>query len=195
MKIMKMTTLLISISNKSANITDKTSRFPLPRARQRGFTLVEILVVVAIIAILISGIVGVGSFVHTNSQIKNTKNVIRAVVAALEEYRNYKQVPGTFFDFPDNVIDIPGDDEYDIIGLYLILNKVPSCKTILDRIPESNKEIDIAGNIILIDAWRDGADYRQLLYYYMGSGNFPVIRSAGPDMVYDTEDDIISTDL
>ena len=173
----------------------KKVKIPITFSLRRGFTLIEILVVVAILGILLGGMVSVGSHVRTNAQIKNTKSVIRALVAALEEYRNYRGTAGSLgFDFPNFPVDLTNDPT-NIVRLYPILNQIPSCRAILEKIPESNKELNAAGYIVLRDAWRDGNTWMPLEYIYNGPGNFPTIRSAGPDMQPYTADDIISTEL
>ena len=59
----------------------------LPRKTQRrAFTLVEILVVIAIIAVLLGMAVAVGNHVRTNAEIKNTKTTIEMLATALREY-------------------------------------------------------------------------------------------------------------
>ena len=151
-----------------------------------GSTLIEMMVAVAIIAILVTGIMAIGSHVRTNAQIKNTQSVIRALVAALEEYRNYRGTAGSLtFDFPHP------PEVNNIVELYETLEEIPSCRAILEKIPESNTLYDVDGNIALTDAWR----VQLLEYIYNGPGNFPTIRSAGPDMQFDTADDILSTEL
>ena len=54
--------------------------------RSRAFTLVEILVVIAIIAVLLGMAVAVGNHVRTNAEIKNTKTTIEMLATALREY-------------------------------------------------------------------------------------------------------------
>jgi len=58
---------------------------------RRAFTLVEVLVVMAIIAIIIAATVAVGGYVRTNAQIKNTQSTIKLLELTLQEYKNYKQ--------------------------------------------------------------------------------------------------------
>jgi len=189
---------------------------PLDRSDSAGFTLAEILVVIVIIGILITGIIQVGSYVRTSAQIKNTKTVISELVAALNEYQiHIRNLPG--LDFP------PGDrtptamfplgdpppqaldplDFNGIIELYLRLDQVPACKTILDRIAKKNTvtfidPVERLSYIVLVDAWKNERinQLNWLHYEYEpGQGNFPVIRSAGPDTLFGTADDIISTDI
>ncbi len=53
---------------------------------RRGFTLVELIVVVAVIAVLLSISLGVGSVVTSNSQRAATQNVLISLDRALQEY-------------------------------------------------------------------------------------------------------------
>ena len=69
------------------------------RKRQAGFTLIEILVVVAIIMLLTTGMVKVAQTVRTNTQIKVTKGTISLLVSALGEYKNFHD-RGSGFEFP-----------------------------------------------------------------------------------------------
>ena len=61
------------------------------KAAAAGFTLVELLVVVAIVLIIVSGIVTVGGTVRTQGKIRNTESTIRLLESALTDYHNYKK--------------------------------------------------------------------------------------------------------
>jgi prepilin-type N-terminal cleavage/methylation domain-containing protein len=181
----------------------------------RGFTLVELLVVTAIIAILMSGAVMVGSYVTTNAKIQKTKSVMSALNAAIDAYQLYYEniqvVDLPEGDYPPNLVvpqlsDPPSINppspglfaDFDgIVALYNALNMVPDCRKILERIPKNNVISD-GVNTVLVDAWMNENINQQnwLRYEYVpGSGNYPVIRSAGPDMQYGTADDILSTEI
>jgi len=180
------------------------------RTGMRGFTLVELLVVVAIIGILMSGAVMVGSYVTTNAKIQKTKGVLSVLNAAIEEYRMYHastkvDLPAGNLPPPSEPLPLLGDpppvgapgDFNGIVALYNALESVPSCREILNSIPENNV-ILYGVNKVLVDAWKNENINQQnwLRYEYVpGSGNFPVIRSAGPDLQYGTADDILSTEI
>jgi len=55
---------------------------------QRGFTLVELLVVAAIIVVLASALVGVGRRMLTLAQVKLARSTLEIVVTAIEQYRS-----------------------------------------------------------------------------------------------------------
>jgi len=56
------------------------------RRNPRGFTLVEIMVAIVIIAIVLGIAIMVGQEVRTNAELKNTKGTIEVLVTALREY-------------------------------------------------------------------------------------------------------------
>lgn len=92
--------------------------------------------------------------------------------------------------------------------LYVALSQVPECREIIQTLPEGNV-VNIDGNAVdltddgntnqndqyvslfeVTDAWNVPLRYRN-----RGKGVFPLITSAGPDHIFDTDDDIRSTDL
>ncbi|MCP4709928.1 MAG: type II secretion system protein [Planctomycetes bacterium] len=189
-------------------------RKKMARMRRRGFTLVELLVVVAIIGILMSGAVMVGSYVIQNAKIQQTKSVMSALDAAIKQYQLYHASTNTELplgNLPPQLVIPPLTDPPSInppstglytdfngiVALYNALNDVPDCREILDSISKNN--IVLYGtDKILVDSWMN-ENINQLNWlryeYVQGSGNFPVIRSAGPDLQYGTGDDILSTEI
>lgn len=94
--------------------------------------------------------------------------------------------------------------------LYVVLNDTAQCRDILNNLPEDmvtnydNDGIDDIKNQILIplyevnDAWGRPLRYRSNAFYDtvpLGVENYPTITSAGPDGIYDTDDDISSDDI
>ncbi len=62
---------------------------PYPaRSRRRGFTLVEVLVVVGIIAVLLGLVAGVGPLVFSNQKRAQTSQLLNTLDRALDEYSN-----------------------------------------------------------------------------------------------------------
>lgn len=219
------------------------------RKRQAGFTLVEILVVVAIIIILATGMVKVAQTVRTRTQEKVTKGTISIMVSALGEYKNFHD-RGSGFEFPvgpdvadfianppdvglidalseffdENLAPVSDDGDHDtyvwkdmdllnadqqdgrrlalasIEFLYCVMEDVPGCKAMLEKLPvdvavnDDNDSVTIRGQakplLEVNDSWG-----HPLWYQYRGAGNFPVIASAGPDGLFNTADDIVSTEF
>lgn len=92
--------------------------------------------------------------------------------------------------------------------LHLALSQVPESREIIESLPEGNV-VNIDGNAVdltddsntsrddqfvslfeVTDAWNVPLRYRN-----RGKGVFPLITSAGPDHIFDTDDDIHSNDL
>lgn len=167
------------------------------RHKYSGFTFIEIMVVVVILAILTTGIITVGAYVRKKAQIRETKGYIHILSSALQEYKNYQKVEFTGY---------PADGGtgyyYDLSNFFSILNKVPSCRTILDKIPpekrndfyDSRVDPPVPGQDgkvdTVLDAWG-----MPMVYFNKGSGIFPTVRSAGPDKLFDNADDITSGKL
>jgi len=231
------------------------------RKRQAGFTLIEILVVVAIIMLLTAGMVKVAQTVRTRAQERVTKGTISLLVSALGEYKNFHDRGSGFEfriepDFPDFITgNIPpnaglidalseffgnnfdgsdGEDQHNnfawkdmdlltseqeegrrlalatIEFLYCVMEDVPGCKAILEKLPvdvavnDDNDSVTIRGQakplLEVNDAWGHPLWYtvrgeRSLLAAPPQPGNFPAIASAGPDGLFNTADDIVSTEF
>jgi len=124
-----------------------------------GLTLVEILVAVAIIAILAAGLYSVSNYLETQSKIKLAKSTIEILCTALEQYhdfngkfpfeadKNYGE-PNIQSDVngvvkADNkcTTDLSTGDYNDIYAsseaLYYFLNKFPAGRKIVDSINKS----------------------------------------------------------
>ena len=74
----------------------RTSLATARRGQVRGFSLIELLVVMAIIALVSVGIATVGRTVYTNARVRNTKATIHLLVGALEEFEQAKS-KGRYF--------------------------------------------------------------------------------------------------
>jgi len=173
-----------------------------------GLTLVEILVAIAIVALLAAGLYSVGNYIETQSKITLTESTIEMLVTSLTEYRDFygkfpfeadisydrlsleSDVSGTVRAYVNDVDQ--GDsgnhrDEYSSIeALCYFLNKCPNSKKIVNSINRSlltnkgdtNEEFRIAAYPLV----RVIDSWGKALRYTYGPGNnFPVITSAGPN--------------
>jgi len=180
-----------------------------------GLTIAEILVVVAVLAILASGLFFVSSYVNTQAKVRQTEDAIELIVTALSEYYDFSgEFPTDCNDFTQaNLEAVIGGNisggAFDIkfsgsSGLYHFLNKVPASRKVISKIAtslithfdENNPPDELlvdygSGNdeplLRFVDGWGNS-----LWYTYDVSWNFPVVESAGPDEVFDTADDITS---
>ena len=133
--------------------------------------------------ILTTGIITVGAYVRKKAKIDETKSYINILTSALQEYKNYKEA-----NFPG----YPAGNGDNMQNLFVKLNDVPNCRKILDKIPSEKLQDDDNNGVIdtVYDAWSNPMEYVNT-----GSGNFPTIRSAGPDETFNTADDITSDTL
>jgi prepilin-type N-terminal cleavage/methylation domain-containing protein len=156
------------------------------RRNKYGFTLIEMLVVVALIAILASMVIGVASHLDAKAKQNGIKGALLLLDGALEEYREFKDK------FPEqleqNYANAAAHSEY----LYYELNSVPDSASILEKISNSLIENKYAATGTplgtspeIYDPWATALDYR-----YTPGENFPLMVSAGPDKKFGTADDI-----
>ncbi|MHC4109723.1 MAG: type II secretion system protein [Planctomycetota bacterium] len=130
-----------------------------------GLSLVEMLIVVAIIVILTTMVIGIAGRIDNQSKEQLTKNTIGIITAALGQFQDYsyryKAPAYADFDFPldctffnnagiENTVAgalgaasalVSGGDlnpEFSAgEGLYFFLSQVPECRKTLDKIDES----------------------------------------------------------
>lgn len=82
--------------------------------RSNGFTLMEVLVTVALILMLISALIGTAGYIKTRAQIDLTRGMLEVLSTALEQYYD-NQSPKAFpFDTPDKAPTLNGfiGDDY-----------------------------------------------------------------------------------
>ncbi len=116
---------------------------------RRGFTLVEILVVIVIIAILTAAIMGIGKGIMEKAKRNTTETTLQVLNSALQEYYNKKKF-------------------YPICNansLYDSLDSLPQCREILGRLPDKATKT----NQQLFDGWE-----MPLKYINLADGNFPM---------------------
>ncbi|MCD4832012.1 MAG: type II secretion system GspH family protein [Anaerohalosphaeraceae bacterium] len=140
---------------------------------QFGFTIVEILVTVVVIAILAAGIFSLSQSVDKRAKLDMAKAQLVIIDTALEQYYDFH---GKFYDLAGGYS--PNCDS-DIEEIYYRLSLVPQAKKAIDEL-DSTLVINVDGDGILeiIDPWG-----QELYYSYSKANedNFPLVWSSGPD--------------
>ena len=156
------------------------------RKNKYGFTLLEMLIVMTLIAILASMVIGVASHIDARAKEDGVESMFVLLDSALQEYRQFTDK------FPEqleqNYANAAAHSEY----LYYELNSVPNSRSILEKINSSliEDKYAAAGAPVgmgpeIYDPWGTVMDYR-----YTPGENFPEMISAGPDKQFGTADDI-----
>ena len=149
---------------------------------KHGVTLVEILVVVAIIALLATMVIGIAARIDNQSKEEGLKCTFELLECALQEYCEYT---GKFPEQPEkNFTNALIHSEYLYNELYLI----PESRKILGKITGSllkNEYGTAETPAEIYDPWGTVLDY-----IYVPGDNFPELISAGPDKIFGTADDI-----
>jgi len=157
-----------------------------------GFTLVEMLIVIAVIAILVSMVIAVASRIDNKAKEQLTESTLAILNAALEQFSDYgyryKYADYSGFDFPldcndflqvdfeDTLEDALGlnPDDVSITGfhdpnysgseaLYFFLSKVPTSRKTISKIDGSLiTDKDINGDELKINV--DGIEYPLLRF-------------------------------
>ena len=144
-----------------------------------GFTLVEMLIVVAIIALLATMVVGLAARIDNQSKERALKSTFALLEGALQEYYDYWNAFPYPNPLPPPLYPSPS------AALYGQLYSTPTSRKILEEI--SSKLIrDNPPQIY--DPWGTLLDYR----YTLGD-NFPMLVSAGPDKSFVNTADNISS--
>ena len=158
------------------------------RKYKHGLSLVEMLIVVAVIALLATMVIGVASRIDNQSKEKGLKSTFALLEGALEEYREYQGVfpvpPGGNFNSVAERAAVYS--EY----LYGQLYSIPSSRKILEKISDSLIKHDFDSGAVppvpeIYDPWGMPLDYR-----YEAGDSFPELVSAGPDKIFGNADDI-----
>jgi len=140
-----------------------------------GFTLIEMLIVVAVIAILATMVVGLATRIDNQSKERALKSTFTLLDSALQEYYEYWNA------FPD-----PNKPPYlsPSAALYGQLYSTPTSRQILEKI---SAKLLRDNPPQIYDLWGMVLDYR-----YVQGDNFPLLLSAGPDRTFGTGDDVTS---
>ncbi len=141
-------------------------------------------IVVAIIALLVSMVVGIASRIDKRSKEKGLNNIFTLLGSALQEYYEYTD---NFPEQPEkNFTNAAVHSEL----LLAELRSIPSSRKVLEQINDlflKNKAGASDTSPEIYDPWGTVLDYR-----YVQGETFPELISAGPDKVFGTADDISS---
>lgn len=168
-----------------------------------GFTLVEVLIVVAILAVLVAALVGASIAINTQRDTALTKNCLDVLDATLAEFRaitgkypvdawdddgGKMRAVGSLIDGATWGNVEPNSDEL----LYLQLSLLPQTREMISKLPvrlvvaaHNDAKVQLAHDLTedtpylqsIVDAWGNALSYDD----YDDPDRFPLIRSDGPD--------------
>ena len=153
-----------------------------------GLSLVEMLIVVAVIAILVTMVISVASRVDNQAKERGAESILTLLDSALQEYHEFTG------HYPEQAEVDPTKAVEHIEYLYGELDSVPSAQKILRQLSGSNVQDKYRAEGTdettqsppeVYDPWGMPLDYR-----YVAGENFPLLVSAGPDKTFGTPDDI-----
>ncbi len=150
---------------------------------QFGFTLSEVLIVVAILLILIGALVGFGKHLKQQAQVSLCECRIKVLVAAIEQYYDWHEA----FPVYDPALALAELTApyypYTIEALYAQLYSQPKSCALCKQIEISQKgDTDGDGAFEFLDPWG-----KPLRYRYESGWTFPVVESGGPDRGFGNE--------
>jgi prepilin-type N-terminal cleavage/methylation domain-containing protein len=175
---------------------NQTTRHNRPRTRRRGFTLIEILVVILILSVLVSLVVGVAKTVRIEVARRRTQSIQDQLVAAIHAYmETHNGAP------PSDKLTSPipayssgyganggGDPnlwaaQVRNADLYAQLISEPACLKFIQNLPPEavySPTLPFRGKTGVYKVFRDGFD-TDMDYRLTGAGGSAVLISAGPD--------------
>jgi type II secretory pathway pseudopilin PulG len=162
---------------------------------KHGTTLVEILVVMAVIMILAGLTAGIGTTIDRYSKGKAIEGTFALLEAALDEYRDFSRRR----DYPPATNTDPQVGPYENCEtLYRALNSVPESAKVLEKLSDKAKKDQYLPAVVppayqityeIYDPWGT-----VLNYIYdpdpVSGHTFPKLTSAGPDKTFLSGDDI-----
>jgi len=147
-----------------------------------GFTLMEMLIVIAVIALLASMVVGIAGRIDSKGKERLAESTFSLLEGALQEYYQYRN------EYP--AAPATADPNVNCENLYARLRETPGSQKILEYISNSliqNRFGDANTPPEIYDPWGTVLNY----VYDPASGNLPKLISAGPDKIPGSADDII----
>ncbi|MCK4293603.1 MAG: type II secretion system protein [Planctomycetes bacterium] len=135
-----------------------------------GTTLIEILIVVAVIMLLAGMVLGIAAGIDNQSKEKAVKATFELLESALQEYYDFRGVFPVAADANPNV---------NCEILYAELNSLPGSREVLEQISDKiiQNKSGPTGVPEIYDPWGTVLDYR----YDAAVDSFPRLISAGPD--------------
>ena len=192
------------------------------RCRRAGMTLVEVLVVMAILMILIGTALTAANTIRQRAAIDLTRSLLGVIDTALLQYHtDHTAFPPVATDLNNLQMSLyPSETTFSMLsgnavpefwpsqGLYHFLNRSPNSRSIIGSVSDSlvtSKDnggqymaVQIFSTIPAINGTRFDlvrfvdAWGTSLSYQYSAGDAFPTVTSAGPDKRFGTGDDIVS---
>ncbi|MFH1615260.1 MAG: hypothetical protein ABIG61_09280 [Planctomycetota bacterium] len=185
-----------------------------------ALTFIEILATVAVLAILVTIVVGVSNYVETQGKERLVASTIGVLETAMEQYYEYWDsfpfIADPNYDSNDLVLAIdangtilPDFDEHDPCYassemLYYYLSRTTNSRKIIGSLSELSITNEDERNRVLEFELGSGERFSLVRFidpwktayrYTYGPGDvFPLLRSAGPDRHFNTRDDLTGRD-
>jgi len=149
----------------------------VPRLKS-GFTLIEMIIVVAIIALLAAMIIGGAGALDNQGKQRAVENLFGQIEAALDAYYDFN---GSFPAEPAP----PTTEIQRAEAMYAALYALADSRTVLAEIDGSFVLDRRPAPPVICDPWKTPVDYS-----YTAGMQYPTLTSAGPDKMFGTADDI-----